>query len=152
MDHMINVKIKLLPGGRMPTKGSQFAAAWDLRAVGDHYILGGHTLLVPCGFEMEMPEDCAAFIQPRSGLALYDYITVANTPGLIDSDYRGEVKVLLRNERHCAPPFFGSFEIKDGDRIAQMIIKRIEPSDLVLAEELSETDRGTGGFGSSGMK
>ena len=143
---MINFKVKLLTQGCLPTKGSKFAAGWDLRAAKNCVVRPDETVLVQCGIMVELPEDCAAFLQPRSGLALRHGITIANTPGLCDSDFRNEYCVLLRNEGSCP------FEVKIGDRIAQMVIKRLEPTELEVVEELSETGRGLGGFGSSGIK
>lgn len=141
---MIKFKIKLLSEGCPPTKGSSRAAGWDLYANCYCVVRPEKTVKVPCGFQMELPEGCAAFIQPRSGLAIMNGITVANTPGLIDEDFRGEICVLLRNESDT------DFYIEPGRRIAQMVVKRLEPSELQIVEELSDTERGECGFGSSG--
>lgn len=101
--------------------------------------------LIPTNLILEIPEGYEGQIRPRSGLALKNSITVLNSPGTIDSDYRGEVKVLLIN--------FGKkdFEIKFGDRIAQLIISKYETVNLVSAETVSETQRGSGGYGSTGV-
>lgn len=104
------------------------------------------TYLVPTNLVIELPEGYEAQIRPRSGLALKHYITVLNSPGTIDSDYRGEVKVLLIN--HGKEPF----EVNFGDRIAQMIIARYEKAELIFSEKLSDTNRGEGGYGSTGHK
>ncbi|PLX05222.1 MAG: dUTP diphosphatase [Marinilabiliales bacterium] len=102
--------------------------------------------LVPTGLFIELPVGYEAQIRPRSGLAFKHGISVLNTPGTIDADYRGEVKVILVNLSDT------EFEIKDGERIAQMIISAHEQADLEEVEVLSETDRGAGGFGHTGKK
>ena len=98
---------------------------------------------VSTGLVIELPNGYEAQIRPRSGLALKG-ITVLNTPGTIDSDYRGEVKIILANFSKEA------FSIKKGDRIAQMVISKVEKVDVELVDEVSKTDRGSGGFGSTG--
>lgn len=103
----------------------------------------GQRQLVPTGLFIELPEGTEAQVRPRSGLALKHGITVLNSPGTIDADYRGEIKVLLINHGQEA------FSIKNGDRIAQMIIARHETAVWETSEELSETERGTGGYGST---
>jgi len=100
--------------------------------------------LIPCGFSMEMPEGYEAQIRPRSGLAIRHGITCLNSPGTIDHDYRGEVKVILVNHGDVA------FEIKAGERIAQMVIAKVERLNVEVVAEISETSRGGGGFGSTG--
>ena len=109
-------------------------------------LLPGESKLIPTNLIIELPIGYEAQIRPRSGLALKHSITVLNSPGTIDSDYRGEVKVLLFN--HGKEPF----EISFGERIAQMIISKFEKCEFVLNEKLSETDRGEGGYGSTGLK
>ncbi len=104
------------------------------------------TYLVPTNLTIELPEGYEAQIRPRSGLALKHKITVLNSPGTVDADYRGEIKVLLIN--HEKEPF----EINFGDRIAQMIISKYEKVELVFSEKLSDTSRGEGGYGSTGHK
>lgn len=102
-------------------------------------------MLIPSGLFLELPSGYEAQIRPRSGLALKHGVTVLNSPGTIDSDYRGEIKVLLIN--------FGEedFEIKNGERIAQMIICKHEKATWLVVEELTETIRGEGGYGSTGI-
>ena len=95
---------------------------------------------------MELPAGFEAQVRPRSGLAIKNGITVLNTPGTIDADYRGEIKVILINLSQ------ESFTINSGDRIAQMVIARHETAEWIEVEELSNTERGSGGFGSSGTK
>jgi len=102
-------------------------------------------VIVPCGFRMALPHGYEAQIRPRSGLAYKHGISMPNSPGTIDSDYRGEIGVLLINLGEQ------DFAIKRGDRIAQMVINRVEIVELVPASELSESERGEGGFGSTGI-
>ncbi|MEC8365642.1 MAG: dUTP diphosphatase, partial [Actinomycetota bacterium] len=93
-----------------------------------------------------LPEGYAAFIQPRSGLALKHGVTCLNTPGLIDSGYRGELKVLLVNTDPNVP-----FEVNRGERIAQLVIQEVKQAEFIVTEDLPETERGDGGFGSTGI-
>ena len=109
-------------------------------------IYPGKTALVPTGIALAIPKNYEIQIRPRSGLAAKNYISVLNTPGTIDSDYRGEIKVILIN--------FGkkAFKIKSGDRIAQMVICPISKGKFVEVDNLPHTIRGKGGFGSTGKK
>lgn len=102
--------------------------------------------LIPTGLFMALPEGYEAQVRPRSGLALKHGITVLNTPGTIDADYRGEIGVILVNLGQQ------EFVVNDGERIAQMVIARYEQVQLVSVDVLDETDRGAGGFGHSGVK
>ncbi len=102
--------------------------------------------MVATGIALALPTGTAGFIQPRSGLALRHGVTCLNSPGLIDSGYRDEIKVLLVNHDPTEP-----FQIKRGDRIAQLVIQRVEHVDFCLVEALDESERGMGGFGSTGM-
>lgn len=102
-------------------------------------------VLIPVGFKIELPYGFEAQIRPRSGLALKHGVTVLNSPGTIDSDYRGEVGVILINQNPIAP-----FHINRGDRIAQMVIARVEMCELVIGE-VGETERGEGAFGHTGI-
>lgn len=102
-------------------------------------------VFVPTGFFIELPDGYEAQIRPRSGLAIKHGITVLNTPGTIDADYRGEVKVVLVNLSDK------SFTINDGDRICQMVINKFEKAEFVEVDILSETERGEGGFGHTGV-
>ena len=101
--------------------------------------------MIGTGLFFEIPEGYEVQIRPRSGLAAKNGVTVLNTPGTIDSDYRGEIKVILINLGEK------DFVINSGDRIAQMVIAKYERVEWTLSEELSETDRGAGGFGSTGV-
>lgn len=124
------------------------SAGMDLRAELDNSIVLKplQRTLVPTGLFIELPVGYEAQIRPRSGLAFKHGISVLNTPGTIDADYRGEVKVILVNLSDT------EFEIKDGERIAQMVISAHEQAELEEVEALSETDRGAGGFGHTGKK
>ncbi len=102
--------------------------------------------LVPTGLYIELPVGYEAQVRPRSGLAAKKGITVLNTPGTIDADYRGEIKVIMINLSN------EKFVIKNGDRVAQMIIATHEKADWIQVQELAETERGTGGFGHTGNK
>lgn len=106
----------------------------------------GERALVPTGVAVSIPEGYAGFVQPRSGLAARHGITIVNTPGLIDSHYRGEIKVVLLNTDR-----FHAFEIHKGDNICQLVFQRVERAQLAEADELDETARGEGGFGSTGV-
>ena len=126
------------------TKGS---AGFDLLAsINNPLEIGaGKSLLVPCGFSLQMPNNFEAQVRPRSGLALKNSITVLNTPGTIDSDYRGEICVILINHGQM------SFKICRGMRIAQIIFKETPEVNLIEVDELDNTKRGSGGFGSTGV-
>ena len=109
-------------------------------------IYPGGRALIPTGLQIALPQGYEARIQPRSGLALKNGISVLNTPGCIDSDYRGDIGVILVN--HGTSPF----EVKQGDRIAQMIISKVEQAEFVQVDTLNDTERGAGGFGHTGNK
>lgn len=132
----------------IPVYMTEHSAGMDLCSSSKEKIIiqPSESYLVPTNLIIEIPEGCEAQIRPRSGLALKHKITVLNSPGTIDADYRGEVKVLLIN--HGKIPF----EINFGDRIAQMIIAKYEKVELVFSEKLSDTSRGEGGYGSTGHK
>ena len=105
----------------------------------------GGRAAVPTGIALALPEGYAGFVQPRSGLASKHGVTMVNAPGLIDSGYRGEVRVLLVNLDPTA-----DYEVRRGDRIAQLVIQRVEQAGFRLVDELPASDRGAGGFGHSG--
>ena len=107
---------------------------------------GGGRALVPTGIALAIPVGYAGFVQPRSGLALRHGITCLNTPGLIDSGYRDELRVLLVNTDADA-----DYEVHRGDRIAQLVIQRVEHAEFLAVDELDASERGTGGFGHTGM-
>ena len=130
----------------LPAKAHSDDAAFDLKARTSLEILPHKSALVPTGLFLELPTGYEAQVRPRSGLAIKHGITVLNTPGTIDADYRGEVCVILVNLSN------EPFVIADGERIAQMVIARHEQAEWELVEVLSETERGAGGFGHSGTK
>ena len=148
MDKCI-VKIQLNEGARIPVYGSAQAAGADLCAClgnGGSLVLEPHKrAMVPTGVRIALPEGFEAQVRPRSGLAAKAGITVLNSPGTVDSDYRGEAKVILIN--HSDEPFV----IHDGDRIAQMVIARHESASFEVVASLDDTQRGEGGFGSTGI-
>ncbi|MCA1926984.1 MAG: dUTP diphosphatase [Calditerrivibrio sp.] len=140
----IEVKIKCAKGISLPRYITEGSAGMDLSVISDGVIKKGEIKLLPTGIYMEIPEGYEAQIRPRSGLALKYGVTVLNSPGTIDSDYRGEIGVILAN--------FGKddFEYKKGDRIAQIVFNRVVKVNFVVVYELAETERGDGGFGHSG--
>jgi len=147
---LYNVQFKRLPGNEdlnLPKKMTEAAAGFDLQAAVESPIelQPGERKLIPTGFAMAMPNELEAQIRPRSGLAYKHGITVLNSPGTIDADYRGEVKVLLINQGQQP------FVIERGERIAQMVIQLVPQINITEVEELSETVRGAGGFGHTGV-
>lgn len=143
------VEINKLAGNEdvnVPCKMSEQASGYDLyAAVESEVVLApGERALIPTGIALAMPDGLEAQIRPRSGLALKHGITCLNTPGTIDADYRGEIKVLLINLGQ------EPFAIARNERIAQMVFQAVPTVSLVEVEELSETQRGTGGFGHTG--
>ncbi|MCK5785327.1 MAG: dUTP diphosphatase [Candidatus Sabulitectum sp.] len=130
----------------LPEPATSQSAGVDLRAAVDDSvtIAPGRTILIPAGIRVAIPPGFEWQIRPRSGLALKHGITVLNSPGTIDSDYRGPVGVILIN--HGVDPFV----IKRGDRIAQAVLVAVEPVDWEIVTELPETERGEGGFGHTG--
>lgn len=146
---MIKVRIKKLSDkARVPEYGSEFAAGADLYAVTDGKveILPGKTVLIKTGISAEIPEGYAGLIYARSGLASKRGLAPANKVGVVDSDYRGEIMVALHN--HSTEPQ----QIEDGERIAQLVVTPFLRVDFEEAESLSDTERGSGGFGSTGTK
>jgi len=131
----------------LPFYSTEHSAGMDLRAfLAEPMVLQPlERALIPTGLFIEMPEGYEAQVRPRSGLAIKNGITVLNSPGTIDADYRGEIKVILINL--SSEPF----TIQNGDRIAQMVIAKYEKISWKQVEQLSETNRGCGGFGSSGI-
>ena len=143
---MIEVKIINKSKHDCPKYATPLSAGLDLRANIDEPITINplERTIIPTGLFIELPSGFEAQVRPRSGLALKYGITVLNTPGTIDADYRGEIKVILVNL--SAEPF----TINDSERIAQMVITKHEVASLIEVNELSESDRGDGGFGSTG--
>ena len=144
------LKVKIINKDRKSTRlnSTPQSAGMDLRANIDEAIVL-HPMerrLVPTGLFMALPAGYEAQIRPRSGLALKHGITVLNTPGTIDADYRGEIMVLLINFSQQ------DFVVNDGERIAQMVLAKHEQCDFIEVEELDETERGAGGYGHTGVK
>lgn len=145
---MITIKVINKGHQQLPTYATPQSAGMDLRANIESPITL-HPLerkLIPTGLHIALPQGYEAQVRPRSGLALKHGITVLNTPGTIDADYRGEVMVLLINFSK------DDFVINDGERIAQMVIARHEQGEFVQVDELDETERGEGGYGHTGVK
>ena len=142
------VKIKNESGLALPAYQTEDAAGVDLRAHITAAVVFKplERALIPTGLFLEIPKGYEAQVRPRSGLALKHGITVLNTPGTIDADYRGEIKVLLVNLSSEA------FTIESGERIAQMVFAHYEKATFEEVETLSDTVRGTGGYGSTGVK
>lgn len=151
MGEPVTIRLKVLPHGEglpLPAAASALAAGADLRAAlpaGDRLVLEpGRRAVIPCGFAMALPLGHEAQVRPRSGLAARHGITVLNAPGTIDADYRGEVMAIMINLGE------ESFMIERGDRIAQMVIAPVVQPVFVVNDDLDETERGAGGFGSTG--
>ncbi|HVE46841.1 MAG TPA: dUTP diphosphatase [Acidimicrobiales bacterium] len=144
---MLAVPIVLLdPDLAAPAYARPGDAGADLTAREDHTLApGGGRALVATGIALAIPAGYAGFVQPRSGLALRHGVTCLNTPGLIDAGYRDEIKVLLVNTDPHQP-----YHVRRGDRVAQLVIQRVEEADFVVCEELPQGGRGLAGFGSTG--
>lgn len=145
---MVSVKIINKSHHPLPAYSTACSAGMDLRANLEESIVLRplQRVLIPTGLFMALPEGYEAQVRPRSGLALKHGITVLNTPGTIDADYRGEIGVILVNLSQ------DDFVVNDGERIAQLVVARYEQAELVAVKALDETVRGEGGFGHSGVK
>lgn len=151
MSSTVKVEVQQLPHGAglpLPAYQTAHAAGMDLlAAVPDSapvVLEPGKVAMVPTALSIALPPGYEAQVRPRSGLAAKHGITVLNSPGTIDADYRGEIAVILINHGNAA------FTIKRGERIAQMVIAKVEQAELVTVAALGETKRGSGGFGSTG--
>jgi dUTP pyrophosphatase len=131
---------------RLPTRAHPGDAGLDLYAVQDATLAPGERASIATGIAVEIPPGHAGLVLPRSGLAARHGISVVNAPGLIDADYRGELKVLLLNTDRTEP-----FTLRAGDRIAQLVVVAVAVGEVVEAETLADTPRGQDGFGSSGV-
>lgn len=148
------VKVINKSSNPLPEYRTTYSAGMDIRAnIKDEYgkegiisLVPGQRVLIPTGLYFELPLGYEAQIRPRSGLAIRDGITVLNTPGTIDADYRGEIKVCLINHGSC------TFDVHHGDRIAQVVFARTELARFQEVSELKDTERGAGGFGHTGVK
>jgi dUTP pyrophosphatase len=150
-ESVVEVLVRRLPQAGdlpLPKRATPHAAGFDLYAgiVGEIEIAPGGRVLVPTGIAIALPAGCEAQIRPRSGLALKHGLTLLNSPGTVDSDYRGEVGVLLVNLGDKA------VTISRGDRIAQLVVQRLPDSRLAEAASLPESARGAGGFGHTGKR
>jgi dUTP pyrophosphatase len=150
MTAQLRIRVRRLPhseGLPLPARGSEGSAGFDLRAaVTDPLELApGGRALVPTGLVLELPPGCEGQVRPRSGLAVRHGVTLINSPGTIDSDYRGELRVALVN--------LGTepFTVRRGDRIAQLVVARLAEIEWQEAADLATSDRGDGGFGSTGL-
>jgi len=142
----MKLKVKLLNNKAiLPRYAHPGDAGLDLFSVERQEIPPGESAVIKTGIVIELPENTEAQVRPRSGLALNHRVTVLNTPGTIDHGYRGEVRVILINHGK------DSFVVEEGMKIAQMVIQPVLTVDVVRADELSETRRGEGGFGSTGL-
>lgn len=144
----VEVCVKRLPNGAglpLPDYASAGAAGMDICSAESVNLRIGKRLAVATGFAFAIPKGYEVQIRPRSGLALKNGITCLNTPGTIDSDYRGEIKVILANLGE------DDFQIAKGDRIAQIVVAPVQHATLVEVEEIDHTPRGAGGFGSTGV-
>ena len=144
----ISVNIINKSSNELPAYATEGSAGMDLRANLDQPITlqSLERTLIPTGLFLELPDGYEAQIRPRSGLAIKQGITCLNTPGTIDSDYRGELKVILINLSN-EPQI-----LSHGDRIAQMVISSVDKANLILVQEINSTQRGAGGFGHTGKK
>ncbi len=144
------MKIKIVNKSKhaLPEYKTKSSAGMDIRANIDEPIMLKplERKLVPTGLFIELPDGYEAQMRPRSGLALNEGITLLNTPGTIDADYRGEIRIILVNLSHEVA------QVNDGDRICQMVINKVEQAELVEVESLSDTERGEGGFGHTGKQ
>jgi dUTP pyrophosphatase len=148
---MKKILIKKLPHAKdlqLPNYESVAAAGMDIRAAVETPIVikPGERTMIPTGLQMALPVGYEAQVRPRSGLAIKHGITMLNTPGTIDADYRGELKMIAINHGQ------EEFVVNHGDRMAQMVIAPVTQFPVVEVDELDETDRGEGGFGSTGVK
>lgn len=151
-DNKITIKFKRLSDKfndiDLPSYSTGGSSGMDLRAAVENKIIikPFETVLIPTNLAVEIPEGFEGQVRPRSGLAAKNFVTILNTPGTIDSDYRGEIKVILTN--------FGKedFVINRGDRIAQFVITKVEKAEIIEVDELNSTKRNDGGFGHTGIK
>ena len=146
---MDNIEVKIInrSGHELPAYGTLMSAGMDVRACLDAPVTLApfERALIPTGFKIQLPQGYECQLRPRSGLALRHGITLVNSPGTVDADYRGEIGVILINLSQ------EPFVINNGERICQMVIARYSRVDWILAESLDDTERGAGGFGHTGI-
>jgi dUTP pyrophosphatase len=141
----VNLPVRLLhPAAQLPRRAHPGDAGADLFSVEEVIIPAGDRRDVGTGIALAIPSGYAGFVQPRSGLAFKNGIMVVNSPGLIDAGYRGEVRVALYNSGH------EPFTVAVGERIAQLVLQKVEEAEFLATDDLPDTSRGQGGFGSSG--
>ena len=143
---VIDIQITLSDGGQVPTYATEDAAGMDLRCITDIELAPMQRTLARTGIRIAIPRGFEGQIRPRSGLAFKHGISMVNTPGTIDADYRGEIGVILINLGQDV------VKLSCGERIAQLVIMPVVRANMALVNELDETDRGEGGFGSTGIK
>ncbi len=143
---MVIVKVKKIGDVETPKYAHQGDAAFDVCANEGCILAPGERRLIGTGLCFEIPQGYELQIRPRSGLAIKHGISIVNSPGTLDSGYRGELGVILINHGH------GNFEVKKGDRIAQVVLNKVEIAEFEEADELGESERGVGGFGSTGVR
>ena len=145
-EHTVTVRFKMMEDCEdlIPKKAHYDDAAFDLRARAEVVLEPGKSHLVPTGLFLELPIHYEAQIRPRSGMALKHSLTIPNSPGTIDAGYRGEVGIIMLNAGN------ENFSVKRGERIAQMVINQLPDVEMIQVDELSDTKRGSGGFGSTG--
>lgn len=145
-EYKVAITLEARPGVMLPQRATEGAAGYDLCAAAAMTIAAGKFAMVPTGLRISMPKELEAQIRPRSGLAAKHGVTVLNSPGTIDSDYRGEICVILINHGSS------DFKIEPGMRIAQMVFARVTEVEFKVCSDLDDSDRGSGGFGSTGTK
>lgn len=144
----MRIEVQILdPEMELPSYAKPGDAGLDLRSRVEMKLEPGMRALVPTGIAVAIPTGYVGLVHPRSGLAIKSGISMVNTPGTIDSGYRGEISVILINHDREE-----TFEIKRGDRVAQLVIQQVEVAELVPVKELPLSERGEGGFGSSGIR
>ncbi len=146
---LVTIRVKRLPHGEglaLPAYATLGAAGMDVVSAEELDLLPSQRRAVATGFAIAVPDGYEVQVRPRSGLALNYGISVPNTPGTIDSDYRGELKVILINHGSDV------FPIRRGDRVAQLVIAPVQRAGFIEVDDLDETTRGTGGFGSTGVQ
>lgn len=141
------IQVKMLNGIEVPSYATKNSSGIDLKSNEDLMLFPMERKLVHTGLYMEIPEGYEGQVRPRSGLAIKHGITVLNSPGTIDADYRGEICVILYNSnpQGCDP-----YEVKKGDKIAQMVFAKVVQAEIIPTDELSSSERGEGGFGHTG--
>lgn len=138
------MKIKILNDNCVPFKKHQFDAGWDVRANKDTIWRPGETINVGLGIAVQIPEGCVGYVFPRSSIGVKTPLRMSNSVGVIDCGYTGEIHACYTNMSDY------SYEVKEGDRIAQLVVQKIELPGIEFVDELEETARGCGGFGSTG--